>query len=288
LRSLLVLNQNSRRGEREGDRVCRTLEELGIECVRDPGAASIDAIIAAGGDGTIVRTMPLVVQRQVPLAIVPLGTFNDLARTLGVPMDVEEACRSIATGNTRTIDVGRVNGRYFVNEASVGVSTRIARRQTSQVKQRFGALAVIATTFQSLRAMRPFWVELGIPERPAERFRTIQLTVANSARFGGIIERRDASLDDGWLDLYSIEPENWLDAFRLAGKILRRDATSGEGLRTRRAVRFDVRTAREHHVSADGEPAGKTPATFEIVPKAVRVIVPKAHAWSTETSDTRA
>ncbi|HZT12646.1 MAG TPA: diacylglycerol kinase family protein, partial [Candidatus Baltobacteraceae bacterium] len=170
MRSLLVLNQNSRRGEREGDRVCRTLEELGIECVRDPGAASIDAIIAAGGDGTIVRTMPLVVQRQVPLAIVPLGTFNDLARTLGVPMGVEDACRSIAAGNTRTIDVGRVNGRYFVNEASVGVSTRIARRQTSQVKQRFGVLAVIATTFQSLRAMRPFWVELGIPERPAERF----------------------------------------------------------------------------------------------------------------------
>lgn len=284
MRALLFLNENSRRGQRDGTAVCEALQRAGVELVRDPLDRTIDAVVAAGGDGTVIATIPIAIERDVPLGIVPLGTFNDLARTLSVPMEIAQACDVVAAFRTRAIDVGRVNGVYFVNEASVGLSTRIARRQTPDVKKRFGILGVISTTLQSLRAVRRFSVDLRFPNGQMERFKSIQLTIANSARFGGIIERSDASLDDGWLDLYSIEPRSWLQAVRIAQKILAHDPRSGEGLRTRRATWFDVRTRRAHHIAADGEPAGMTPALFEIVPKAVHVIVPKAQAWNTETS----
>lgn len=273
MRALLVLNERSRRGLREGDFVCRTLAGCGIECVQDPRAADVDAVIAAGGDGTVISTVAAAIERGVPLGIVPLGTFNDLARTLGVPLDIHESCAAIVAGKTRCIDVGRVNGAHFVNEASVGVSTRIARRQTPEVKRRFGFLGVISTTLQSLRQTRPFSVEVEYDGR-VERFRSVQLTIANNARFGGIFERQDAAIDDGWLDLYSVEVENWIQALAVARKVVARDPTTGEGLRTRRSTRFVVRTRHAHHIAADGEPAGMTPAVFEILPSAVRVFIP--------------
>ena len=272
MRALLILNEQSRRGMRDGRLVCRTLEEFGVECERDPQSLDIDAVIAAGGDGTVTATVPIAIQRKLPLGIVPLGTFNDLARTLGVPLDVRAACEAITQRRTRSIDVGRVNGVYFVNEASVGVSTRIARRQTPQAKRRFGVLAVVGTTLQSLRHSRPFSVQLEYDGRQ-ERFRTVQLTVANNARFGGIVRRADAAIDDGWLDLYSVEVSNWAQAFHVAAKVIARDPASGEGLRTRRSTTFFVRTRHRHHVAADGEPAGFTPALFEVLPRAVSVFI---------------
>lgn len=274
MRALLVLNERSRRGLREGDFVCRSLAGCGIDCVREASeAGQVDAVIAAGGDGTVISTVPEALERGVPLGIVPLGTFNDLARALGVPLEIDRACAAIMAGKTRSIDVGRVNGVHFVNEASVGVSTRIARRQTPEVKQRFGFLGIVSTTIQSLRQTRPFNVECEYDGR-VEKFRTVQLTIANNARFGGIFERPDAAIDDGWLDLYSIEVENWLQALAVARKIVTRDPSTGEGLRTRRSTRFVVRTHHAHHIAADGEPAGMTPATFEILPSAVRVFIP--------------
>lgn len=273
MRALLVLNEKSRRGLREGDAVCRALADCGIDCVRDPAVCGLEAVIAAGGDGTVISTVPQAIELGVPLGIVPLGTFNDLARTLGVPLDIDAACCALAGGRTRSIDVGRVNARYFVNEASIGISTRIARKQTPEVKRRFGLFGIISTTLQTLHQTRPFQAEVEFDDR-LEVLRTVQLTIANNGRFGGIFERSDAAIDDGWLDLYSIEVTNWMQALRIAGKVVRRDPQSGEGLRTRRSTRFIVRTRHAHHIAADGEPAGMTPATFEILPGAVRVIIP--------------
>jgi YegS/Rv2252/BmrU family lipid kinase len=274
MRALLILNDRSRRGARDGDLVLKTLEECGVECVRDRNATGIEAVIAAGGDGTVVQSLPLAIERAVPLGIIPLGTFNDLAHTLELPMDIPAACEVMRSGTTRRIDLGRVNGVYYVNEASIGLSARIARRQTPDVKQRFGALGLIATTLQSVRHASTISVEIEYDGR-TERLRTMQLTVANGGRFGGIIERADASIDDGWLDLYSVEVRSWLQAFAVARKIIARDPRSGEGLRTRRSKAFRVVTRHMHKIAADGEPAGTTPAVFEVVPRALDVLVPQ-------------
>lgn len=272
MRALLILNERSRRGKRFGARVCRELEAHGMHCERNPEARAVDAVIAAGGDGTIVHALPLALQRGVPLGIVPLGTFNDLARTLDIPLEIAESCAAIAGGKRVRIDLGVVNGVYFVNEASVGISSRAARRQRPEIKQRFGALAVLWSAIAALRRARPFSVTLR-SDGSERRLRTVQLTVANSARFGGLFQRDDAAIDDGWLDLYSIETASWLQGLRVLIKALRGDASPGAGLCTIRSKRFEVLTDCPHHVTADGEPAGMTPAVFEIRTQALDVFV---------------
>lgn len=278
MRALLILNERSRFGVRDGDAVCRTLAALGIECERDAAAANVEAVIAAGGDGTVVRAVPVAMERGVPLGIVPLGTFNDLARSLGIPREIQSACGIIRSARTADIDVGRVNGVHFVNEASVGLSTRIARKQTPELKQRLGFLAVAVTTLQAIREANPFRVALQY-DGVSETFRSIQLTIANNGHFGGIVDRGDARVDDGWLDLYSLEVTNWMQACALAAKVLRHDPASGKGLRTRRAQQFFVQTHHAHHIAADGEPAGFTPALFEVLPRALRIFVPLSQEY---------
>lgn len=276
MRSLLVLNNTSRRGAELAELVRATLRERGAELTENLAtvtAEPIDSVIAAGGDGTVISAVYAAIASNVPLGIIPLGTFNDLARSFAVPPEVEEACR-VATGSkTRSIDVGRVNGRYFVNEASIGLSTRIARRQTPEIKRRFGFLGIAGTTLQTLQQSRPFHAEVQYDGK-TEYLRTIQLTIANNAHFGGLIDNPDAAIDDNRLDLYSIEVRNWLGVLPILRKLLAHDPREVSGLRMRGSARFVVRTRHPHHVSTDGEPAGFTPATFEVLPRALRVLIP--------------
>ncbi|MFY9886599.1 MAG: hypothetical protein WAK15_17675, partial [Candidatus Cybelea sp.] len=96
----------------------------------------------------------------------------------------------------------------------------------------------------------------------------------NSQRFGGFITVDDASIDDGWLDLYSIEVNSVIEFYSLVAAIAAGRRQSSPGLRTFRSTAFDIRTRRPHRISADGEPAGTTPARFELLPRALGVLVP--------------
>ncbi len=285
-----MINPKARRGERAGERVRAAFQTAGAEVFeepirRGPGAwepllryrERVDCVAIGGGDGTLISAIPGLIESGLPLGILPLGTFNDLARTLEVPTDPEHAVGVIVEGRLKALDVGRVNGKFFVNEASIGISTHIARRQTSEVKKRFGFLGIIGTTLATLRHSRPFRVEVAY-NGTRERFRTIQLTIANSHHFGGFITNNEASIDDGYLDLYSLELTKWSQAIPLIKPIVRHELSGSEAVRARKATRFEVHTTRPRHIFTDGEPATMTPATFEVVPKAIRVYVPRSDA----------
>lgn len=273
----LVINVRSRRGAQAAPAVRDALRAAAIQFVEDGWpdgiAGNVDCIIAAGGDGTLLNAIASALARDLPLGVIPLGTFNDLARTLRVPTDIRAAVDVIASGNVHAIDVGRVNGHYFVNESSIGISSRIARLQTPELKQRFGFLGVLATAVQAFRHARPIHAEV-VHAGGVEHLRTIQLTIANSYHFGGFLSVSDAAIDDGWLDLYSVDIENAWEAFSIGRAVLEGRRKNVPGLRTLRGKRFEIRTRHPHHITADAEPAGKTPAEFEILPKALRVFVP--------------
>ncbi len=274
MRALLVVNPHSRRGDQVGDAVRIQLRRLGIDLIEDDAqAGDVDALVVVGGDGTLAGQIPRALALGVPVGLVPAGTFNDLARALALPFDVEGACAAIASGRTRRIDVARVNEAYYVTEASIGISSRLARMQKPTDKQRFGALAIVASALQAIRYARTFHADIAYDGK-RKRFKTLQLTVANSGRFGGVVRVDEASIDDGWLDLYSIEIENFAHLVSVAAAIVAGKRRPARGLRTYRAKAFDVHTHRRHRITADGEPAGTTPARFEITPEALSVFVP--------------
>lgn len=270
----LVLNVHSRRGREAAQEVRDALRAAGVDFVEtervDDPVKDVECIVGAGGDGTIIGCIPSAIERKLPLGVVPLGTFNELARTLAIPLDIEGAVNVIASGNERAIDVGTVNGKYFVNEASIGISSRISRMQTPELKQRFGFLGVFVTALQAFRHSQPIHAEV-FYDGKSERFRTIQLTIANSHRFGGMIEVDGAAIDDGALDLYSVDIRKFSEAFSIARAMFAGKPRHVPGLRTLRSGSFEIRTRHKHHIAADAEPAGVTPARFELKPKALRV-----------------
>ncbi len=288
-RVLLAVNAHARHGSEAGERAAAVLRGRGhrvsvIACERDPKAftaaigrhrGEVDVVAIGGGDGTLISAIAGIREAGVPLLILPLGTINELARTLAIPFDIAAACALLETGTPHAIDVGDVNGHYFFNEASVGLSTHVAAEQTEEVKGRWGMLAIPIATIRSLGSMRPYRLDVETDDGK-HRFRTVQLTVANNYRFGGVVENADARIDDGFLDLYSIDVRHWWDAFTIVVAVALRRFPKSRCVTDLRGRRFRVTSRRPHRVFADGEHATQTPAEFTILPHAVEIYVPRA------------
>jgi YegS/Rv2252/BmrU family lipid kinase len=288
LRVLLAVNTRARRGRDGRDRAVDALRSRGHEViVADTRSATdleltlvrsagrIDVAAIGGGDGTLISAIGGLRRIGVPMLILPLGTINELARTLAIPATIEGACDLLDSGETHAIDVGCVNGFWFFNEASIGLSTHVAREQTGAVKSRWGMFAIPLATARAWRSLRPYHLDVELETGERTAFRTMQLTVANSYRFGGIVENTEARIDDGTLDLYSIELRHWWDPLEIIGAVALKRFPDARGVQTIRGRRFVVRGRHRHHVFADGEPATRTPAEFTVVPRAITVYVPR-------------
>ncbi|BDE04813.1 bis(5'-nucleosyl)-tetraphosphatase [Vulcanimicrobium alpinum] len=289
-RVLFAVNPRARSGRPERDRSAAALRARGhtlvpVELSGASGELSraivahrdaVDAVLVGGGDGTLLTALPGLVETKLPLAILPLGTFNELARTLGVPHDPEAVAALLDEGASIPLDVGCVNGVFYFNEASVGLSTRVARLQTGQVKRALGMLAIPVTTVRAMRWLRPMHLEVVDERGEVRRLRAVQLTVANSYRFGGVVENPEGSLEDGKLWLYSIDVRGWWSALRVVGAVLVRRFAHTPDVVAVRGSRFTVRSVhgRAHRVFADSEDVTHLPAEFSIVPHGVTVFVP--------------
>jgi diacylglycerol kinase (ATP) len=286
-RALLIVNAKSRSGGSQLDAAIERLEANGIEPVHlecgrredlSPlivkNAADVDCAVVGGGDGTLNAAAFGVIEAGLPLGILPLGTANDLARTLDIPSDLDGAAKVIAEGRTRSIDLGIVNGQPFFNVASIGLSAELAQQLTTEIKRRFGRLGYGLVAMKVLAQARPFRATI-ISESERARVRTLQIAVGNGRFYGGgnAVEK-DAAIDDQNLDLYSLEFER---AWKLA--LMARSFRYGKHgawseVRAIRAEEFDIRTRRPRPVNADGEIVTQTPAHFSIRPRAVRVFAP--------------
>jgi diacylglycerol kinase family enzyme len=205
-----------------------------------------------------------------------LGTFNELARTLGIPAGLDAAAALIDGGVPFAVDIGSANGVHYFNEASIGLSTRVTRLQTGDVKRRLGMLAIPITTLRALRWARPMHLEIESEDGAKRRVRAVQLTVANSYRFGGVVENPEGSLEDGQLWLYSIDSQGFWHTVRLLVAVaLHRFAHTPEVVAVK-GRRFAVRSVHGHHhrVDADSEEITRLPAEFGIVNRGVTVLVP--------------
>jgi len=238
--------------------------------------AEIEVAVVGGGDGTLLRVLPALVETKVPVVIVPLGTFNELARTLGMPSDPDLVAALVDEGVPLALDVGRVNDAYYLNEASVGLSTRVTELQTPLLKRALGLFAIPVATVRALRWWRPMRLEIEDDQGQRHTVRAVQLTVANSYRFGGVVENPEASLEDGQLWLYALDVRGWWDALRIVFAVAAHRLHRAPRVETLRGTHFRVRSlrGRHHHVYADSEKVGRLPAEFRVMPHALTVLVP--------------
>jgi diacylglycerol kinase (ATP) len=286
-RALLLINPKARRGTMALDDIRERFTAGGVDVTVEPFSAlpelardivrlreQADCIVICGGDGTVSSGAMAVMESGLPMGILPMGTANDLARTLGLPMDIMEAVDIIIGGYERRIDLGSVNGHAFFNVASIGLSSDLAKGLRPELKRRWGRLGYAIAASQVLMKARPFtaWIT---EKGDTVRVRTFQIAVGNGRHYGGgnVVEA-SAAIDDGYLDLYSLEMGNvWKLALMLRSF---RSGTHGawNEVRTARCVQFDVRTKSPQPINTDGEIVTATPATFRVHPEAISVYAP--------------
>lgn len=290
-RFLLLSNPHSRRGASTVTHVIEPLNAAGIEVkplqtknasdISDAilaNAAYAHGIIVAGGDGTMNAAAEALVKTKLPLGVLPSGTANDLARTLGIPEDPRKAAAIIASGHTRRIDLGSANGHYFFNVASIGLAADLAGKLTKQGKKRFGRLSYAIAAFKVLMEARPFTAEI-VNKGEVTRVKTLQVGIGNGRFYGGgMAVESSALINDGHLDLYSLEIDEVWKLALLMRKFRLGQHGLWEEVRTQRCTEFEVNTRKPQPVNLDGELKTQTPAHFEIHPKAVTVFAPEAEA----------
>lgn len=242
--------------------------------LREPQGASVECVVIAGGDGTINSALDVLLRSSKKLGILPLGTANDFARTLGIPADLDAAADIIVQGTTRRVDVGIVNGRHFLNAAGIGFSTQLPQELQPWTKRRLGPLAYPVGVVKRWRRHRPFWIEIR-NNGTARRLRAIQVTVANGRYYGGgMLAEQGARVDDGRLDLIVVLPRRWWQhAPSIVG--LKRGVYSPRApIVAERHATFELSTRRPHAVATDGEPCTSTPASFSVLPGGLEVYAP--------------
>lgn len=246
---------------------------------RQAVADEVDVVVVAGGDGTVNEALQgLAGQRKTALAVLPGGTVNVWATELGADKSEADIARRVAQGTRHVVDLGRVNDRYFLMMASVGVdaetnATVDRSGLLKRLKRRVGPAAYALAAVVTLGRFRSSQVALSIDGAPIRR-RMLMLVVGNTRLYGGIAEiTYRARADDGLLDVCVLGGSGPLDLARRAWSVVRRRHAADPGIDYRRARRIVLDPPEPLRIQADGEDIGVTPATFTVVPQALEVIV---------------
>ncbi len=287
-RALLIVNQHSRSGRERGDDAEAALATAGFVVLRGATGSredvsrrildrrdAVDLVVVGGGDGTINAAAPGILETGLPLGLLPLGTANDLARTLGLPPDLEGAVAVIAAGHLRRIDLGEVNGHPYFNVASLGFGVDLTHALTSDAKKRWGPLGYAVAGVRVLRRLRPFHVVIEIAGR---RYlsRTVHLAVGNGRHYGGgMTVSHEAEIDDGRLDIYSLEIGSVWRLLLLLPALRSGHTRDWTDIRNLDGAEIRVATRRPRSVNADGEIVTRTPAVFRVLHRAVSVFTPE-------------
>lgn len=251
-----------------------------VSLAKEALADGVDVLVASGGDGTVSAAASAVVHREdVVLGVIPRGTGNSIAKSLGIPVGRDEACAVIVAGNVRTIDTATVAGRTMVLMACVGLHANAITETSDEAKQIFGKLAYAFTGLTLGASSAPFEILLGADDA-AIRCEASAVTVANLAPATTFLARGpgEPQADDGQLAVTLVAVAGLADTL-LTGMHLVTRALAGlpaerENVAHFRASRIRVQTAEPLPVMVDGEQVGTTPFEVVCVPQSLRVLVP--------------
>lgn len=285
-RVLVIANHKARRCEEIAEQASLFLRAAQLELIQPelPGrdaipalieqyAPQVDRVVVVGGDGTINAALPGVLKTGLPLGIIPAGTANDLAATLGLPTDVARAADVIVGGALMPVDVGTVNDIPFINAASLGMSVQITRALTRPLKKKWGPLAYVIVAAKAMWQARPFTAIIET-EQEKTYLRTVQVVIGNGRYFGtGMTVDEHARIDDGILHLYSVGVYHWWSLLALLPALRFGTHRSKKSVFNADGTRFVITTRRPRTITADGEILAQTPARFAVKSQAIQIFV---------------
>ena len=293
MRAVLVVGAGARRGRRLFFAVRQLLEDRGIrlvgehlvdtpdeaaERVRSAVYNDVPLVIVGGGDGTIRAVLPAVARSEVVLGILPLGTANNFARSVGVPMDLVGAIDAIADGREIMVDLGLLNGEYFANNISIGYPSAFASATPRGVKRWLGALAYVFYEGGFILRQRLFCCTVAT-DAGSTRFLTRHIMAVNGAHYGTRPIAPEASLDDGLLDLFALASLSRWQGFRFWTRFMLGLHLRDPQLRRFRVARATITTDPPKIVIVDGERGPTTPVEISVAPGALRVMAPREPDW---------
>lgn len=285
--AILIVNAGSRRGADMFAEARDKLVAAGIELIDAKKCKTADSmeravrqalkkapmVIVGGGDGSLSSMVDHFIGTDVVFAFLPLGTANSFARTIGMPLDLDGAVKVIAKGEPRKIDVGCINGDYFLNAAAMGLAPKVAESVPHGLKRTLGRLGYLVWAGWSAANFRAFRVKLEDGTR-VHRMWATEVRIANGRYHGGIELIENADLESGEIVVQvvtgrSLAKLGW-SYLAAAAKLRSRHQTVQEFV----ARKLKLSTRPHLNVSIDGEVAAQTPLEISAMPDAVTIAVP--------------
>jgi diacylglycerol kinase (ATP) len=234
-----------------------------------------DFIVAAGGDGTLNEVINGIGERvgQCRVGLVPLGTGNDFARSLGLPTDPHECIALLRSRNFKSVDLVRVTSdqiRYFLNVSAGGFSGLVDEKLTPEIKNTWGPLAYLRGAAAALPELQGYQTTIVLDETETIALELYKVVIANGRYVaGGIPIAPEAILDDGLLDVILIPKTSATDLTMVVAQIVLGKHMGTNGIVFRRAAKVAVNSKPGMWFNVDGEPVGNEPAVFEVLPRAL-------------------
>jgi YegS/Rv2252/BmrU family lipid kinase len=257
-----------------------TSEDAGEELATRAADEHTDLVIAAGGDGTIHAVASGLIGRESTLGIIPLGTMNNLAHSLGIPLQVEAACAIIAKGETRAIDVGKINEQVFIEVAGIGLEAALF--PAAEEIMRSGILSTVRGVFSGLFTLFAFQtikLKISFDDKKRRPYEAIQVTICNAPYYGAHFQiATNIVMDDGELDVVIYKNFSKLEYIQHAISISQGRRVFQPKITHRRVKSLRITADHPVEIQADGLPYGYTPATVTITPGALRVRTPTTNS----------
>jgi YegS/Rv2252/BmrU family lipid kinase len=288
-RAILITNAMSRSGAEVFDEACDKLKAAGVKLidahpvknqeVMEPvvkaAIAKAPMVIIGGGDGTLSSTVDHFMGSDTVFAVLPLGTANSFARTLGLPLDLDGAIEVIAKGRRKRIDLGVIDGDYFANAAALGLSPLIADTVPHGLKKYLGMVGYLLWAVRVAFKFRPFRLRLTLDDGSVVQSWATEARIANGTHHGGVELVEDQALDSGDIVIQAVTGKSlWGLAwswFATLFKLRHRAQTTTEW----RGRKLQLEARPNQKISIDGEIAAKTPVTVEIARGAIEVAAPR-------------
>ena len=248
---------------------------------RDAIRAGSDYVIAAGGDGTLNEVINGIARpghiRRICVGIVPLGTANDFARTIGLPASVDDNIDILHAKQTAPIDLVRVRSdckRYFVNVSAGGFSGLVDEKLTPEIKSTWGPLAYLRSAAAALPELHGYHTNIVFDDGERLMIELYNVIVANGQFVaGGLPIAPQADLRDGLLDVILVPRRSPAKMMLLAAEMLLGNHLSSNAVIFRRAKKISVRSRPGMWFNVDGELIGNDPAVFQILPGALEFVI---------------